>query len=131
MTRPAPVLTLQYSAKAPDPGRQLLRWVSGLLPTIILFLAFMDNAATGDPVDSVGRFTAYHYVSVLVALLPLIWLLVMFRTARNRSRYIIFIIACVWASVNLYWTYLFIHDVRTDPASAYYFSIWKPIPFLR
>lgn len=126
--------TLDYEHRQqpppPNGDRAILAWLSGLLPPLVLFGAFYDNAVTGDPVDSVTRFTAYHYVSGGIFLLLLLWFIAVLRSSSRRWSPIVCVVALLWVGLNGYGTYLFIDDVRTDAASSYYFSIWRPFGWL-
>jgi hypothetical protein len=87
----------------------------------------MDNACSGAPVDSLARFKAYHYASASVLLLSLGWFVLVMRATSPRLRPAAFFAAAFWVSINCYWVYLFLRNVRSDISSTYYKTMWNPL----
>src|SRR3954470_1414716 len=98
--RPASVTTLDYAhlPARPRPPWRVVVWLLGFLPSLALVIAFMDNAVTGDPVDSVTRFTAYHWISGGIALSLVVWLIAVVRGSSRRSRRVACLVALLWCA---------------------------------
>ena len=122
--------TLDYAHVRPSRPN---RWgigvaMFGLVPTAILLFAVFDNAANGDPVPTLERFKAYHFICLTVVLLSLVWLAVLLRASPGRWRLLVCIGALAWIGINSYWTYLFLVDFRGDVSSQYFKTQWDPLP---
>jgi hypothetical protein len=119
--------TLDYAPppKATEVAKLFVRFVpTGLAPTALLLAANVHWLATGDPVDGLTAFKAYHYISVVTAVALVAWFGMVCWRAPRRWRTLCCIVALLWVCLNLCWVIVFIWQVKADDPQNYYQTLW-------
>jgi hypothetical protein len=119
--------TLDY-APAPRAAKLTRPYVpfvlAGLAPTALLLCAFFHWIDTGDPVESLAAYKAYHYIAAAVITSLLSWFAWACWRAPRRWRGLFCLVALLWVCLNSYWARVFVREVRADDPSGYYQSLW-------